>query len=82
MDALFYFACRFACFNYTAAAADPDIKAYLPCPAPIIPEADGFEWDMEELMYLPLNYTCGSKTYADEAPDFFWQELSTDSSSS
>jgi hypothetical protein len=22
-----------------------DIQSYLPCPVPIIPEAEGFEWD-------------------------------------
>mmetsp|Transcript_20632 Transcript_20632/g.43000 ORF Transcript_20632/g.43000 Transcript_20632/m.43000 type:complete len:371 (+) Transcript_20632:85-1197(+) len=68
MDASFYFARRFTCLNYSAAATDPEIMAYLPCPVPIIPEADGFEWETEELMYLPLNYTCGTKTYADVAP--------------
>ena len=68
MDVSFYFARRFTCLNYSSAALDPDIMAYLPCPTPIIPEAEGFEWDSEKLMYLPLNYTCGTKTYADVAP--------------
>jgi hypothetical protein len=58
----------FTCSNYSAASTDPDIKAYLPCPVPIIPEADGFEWNLVDVMTLPENYTCGQKTYADEAP--------------
>ena len=41
----FFTSRTFTCTNYSAAASDMAIKAYLPCPVPIIPEAEGFEWD-------------------------------------
>ncbi|GMH57964.1 hypothetical protein TrRE_jg489, partial [Triparma retinervis] len=64
----FFKAQTFTCLNYTAAALDTEVNAYLPCPVPIIPEAEGFEWDREGKMHLPENYTCGERTYADEEP--------------
>ncbi|GMI36090.1 hypothetical protein TrCOL_g3755 [Triparma columacea] len=66
----FFTSRAFTCTNYSAAASE-DIQAYLPCPVPIIPEAEGFEWDRTgEVMFLPENYTCGEKTYADVEPMF------------
>mmetsp|Transcript_17301 Transcript_17301/g.35649 ORF Transcript_17301/g.35649 Transcript_17301/m.35649 type:complete len:368 (+) Transcript_17301:71-1174(+) len=65
----------FTCSNYSAAAVDRDVMAYLPCPVPFLPEAENFTWELDGVMNLPLNYTCGTTTYADEAPMYLISKI-------
>ncbi|GMH56055.1 hypothetical protein TrLO_g7681 [Triparma laevis f. longispina] len=59
----------FTCLNYTDAAKDFEVRAFLPCPMPYLPVADGFEWSLTDTMILLEEYTCDTTTYADEGDE-------------